>query len=279
MNVTAGPYTFGGGGGIAGVCAVNNSSGTRLTFLTTNTYSGPTAVTLGSELQLGNGVQNGSLGAGGPVSINTGGTSPIFNRTDSVSAPYVASNVISGTIDFTMDFQSGATELRGSGANNKAKAIVRNGATLILSAAGTDLGAGTVYGGFGATNLIVEAGGMCKLGLPNAAGDHLTSAGRYVYIDGTFDANGVSEVFGILQGNGILDNTGASNAVFSIYEGNSDVPNGGIGNGGEIYTWPGLIRNTGAGKLGITKDQHEHSGLHQCQHLRRRHADQWWRRA
>ena len=123
----------------------------------------------GSELQLGNGVQNGSLGSGS-VSVQTGGTSPIFNRTDSVSAPYVASNVISGTIDFTMDFQSGATELKGSGANTKAKAIVRNGATLILSAAGTDLGAGTVFGGFGATNLIVETGGVCKLGVHNAAG-------------------------------------------------------------------------------------------------------------
>ena len=49
MNVTAGPYTFGGGGGIAGVCGVTNSSGTRLTFLTTNTYSGPTAVILAAN--------------------------------------------------------------------------------------------------------------------------------------------------------------------------------------------------------------------------------------
>ena len=191
-----------------------------------------------------------------------------------MSAPYVVSNIISGTIDFTMDFQSGATELRGSGANTKAKAVVRNGATLILSAAGTDLGAGTVYGGFGATNLIVETGGVCKLGLANAAGDHLTGRAATSHVDGIFDANGVSEVFGILQGNGILDNTGASNAVFSIYEGNSDTANGGIGNGGEIYTWPGLIRNTGAGKLGITKISTNTADFHQCQHLRRRHADQ-----
>jgi autotransporter-associated beta strand protein len=253
MNVTSGPYTFGGGGGIAGVCAVTNSSGTRLTFLTTNTYTGPTYVIFNSELQLGNGVQNGSLGSGS-VSVQTGGTSPIFNRTDTVSAPYVASNVISGTLDFTMDFRSGATELRGSGANNKAKAVVRNGATLILSGAGTDLGAGTVLGGFGATNLIVEAGGVCKLGLTNAAGDHLTAAGRYVHVDGIFDANGSSEAFGILVGSGALDNTGASNAVFTIMQASSDVANGGIGNGGEIYTWSGPIRNTGAGTLGITKD-------------------------
>jgi fibronectin-binding autotransporter adhesin len=253
MSVTAGPYTFGGGGGIGGVCAVNNSSGARLTFLTTNTYSGPTVVALSSELQLGNGVQNGSLGSGS-VSVQTGGTSPIFNRTDSVSAPYVASNVISGTIDFTMDFLSGATELKGNGANNKAKAIVRSGATLILSCAGTDLGANTVLGGFGATNLIVETGGTCKLGVPNTAGDHLTAAGRYVYVDGIFDANGSSEAFGVLVGSGVLDNTGVSNAVFTIMQASSDTPNGGIGNGGEIYTWPGQIRNTGAGKLGITKD-------------------------
>ncbi len=169
MNVTAGPYTFGGGGGIAGVGAVTNSSGTRLTFLTTNTYSGPTYVIFGSELQLGNGTQNGSLGRGNVV-INTGGTSPIFNRTDAVGAPYVVSNVISGTIDFTMDFQSGATELKGNGANNKAKAIVRSGATLILSASGTSLGAGTVGGNFGATNLIIESGATCKLGLANPGG-------------------------------------------------------------------------------------------------------------
>lgn len=254
MNVTAGPYTFGGGGGIAGVCAVTNSSGTRLTLLTTNTYSGPTVVQFGSELQLGNGVQNGSLGAGGPVSVQTGGTSPIFNRTDSVGTPYVVSNTISGNPDFTMDFTSGATELKGNGANNKAKAIVRNGATLILSAAGTDLGAGTILGGFGATNLIVETGGTCKLGVHNAAGDHLTAAGRYVYIDGIFDANGDSEAFGVLLGSGILDNTGVSNAVFTIMQASSDVANGGVGNAGEVYTFGGLIRNTGSKLLGITKD-------------------------
>ena len=254
VNVIAGPYTFGGGGGIAGVCGITNSSGTRLTFLTTNTYTGPTAVIFGSELQLGNGAQNGSLGAGGPVFVNTGGTSPIFNRNDPVSAPYVVSNIISGTVDFTMEFKSGATELRGSGANSKAKAIVRSGATLILSCAGTSLGANTVLGGFGATNLWVEAGATCKHGLPNAAGDHLTAAGRYVYVDGIYDANGISEAFGVLLGTGILDNTGPSNAVFTINQGSSDVANGGIGNSGEVYTWSGLFRNSGPALLGITKD-------------------------
>jgi autotransporter-associated beta strand protein len=75
-----------------------------------------------------------------------------------------------------------------------------------------------------------------------------------VQIDGIFDANGDSEAFGILVGSGVLDNTGSSNAVFTIMQASSDVANGGIGNAGEVYTWPGLIRNTGAGRLGITKD-------------------------
>ena len=215
----------------------------------------------------------------GTVFVKTGGTSPIFNRTDSVSAPYVVSNIISGSIDFTMDFQSGATELKGVEPTTKAKAIVRNGATLILSCAGTDLGAGTVFGGFGATNLIVEAGGVCKLGTPNAAGDHLTAAGRYVYMDGIFDANGSSEAFGILLGNGILDNTGASNAVFTINQGSSDVPNGGIGNGGEVYTLAWSDPEHGRGQAGHHQGRHEHIGLHQRQHLRRRHAGHCGRHA
>jgi len=42
--------------------------------------------------------------------------------------------------------------------------------------------------------------------------------------------------------------------VFTIMQASSDVPNGGIGNAGEIYTWSGPIRNTGSGLLGITKD-------------------------
>jgi len=50
---------------------------------------------LWKRLQLGNGTQNGSLGRGNVV-VNTGGTSPIFNRNDTVSAPYVVSNTISG---------------------------------------------------------------------------------------------------------------------------------------------------------------------------------------
>lgn len=250
INVTGGPYTFGGSGRIAGNGALMNSSQTRLTLLTTNTYSGVTDISFGSELQLGNGVQNGSLGTGNVV-IRTGGTSPIFNRTDPVSSPHVVSNNIGGPVDFTIEIKTGAVELKSPTANSHAKAVVRSGATLILSCGNTSIGANTALGG---TNLIVENGATVKLGTPNAAGDHLTAAGRYVHVDGLFDANGLSEAFGVLAGSGTLDNTAASNCVLTINQGNSAVGDGGIGNGGEVYTFGGMIRNSGSGKLGITKD-------------------------
>jgi len=253
INVNGGAYTFGGSGGISGVSSLTNFSGSPLILLTTNDYTGLTVMSFG-DLQLGNGVQNGSLGSGN-VLINTGGTSPIFNRTDTVAAPYVVSNTISGIADFYMEFKSGAVTLAGAASNIKAKAIVRNGATLILSKTGTgvDIGVNTATSG---TNLIIEAGGKVMLGLQSSGGDHITAAGRYIQIDGTFDVNGVNEAYGVIQGTGIIDNTGVSNAVLTVNQGSSTAQNGGLplGNGGEVFTFEGVIRNTGTGTLGITKD-------------------------
>jgi autotransporter-associated beta strand protein len=250
-----GPYTLDGNGGITGTASLTNGSSatfsaTALTLLNSNSYSGSTIVAFGGTLQLGNGVKNGSFGTG-PVRIETGGTSPIFNRTDSVGSPYVVSNTISApTSDFTMEFKSGAVKLAGNGVNAHATAVVRSGATLIL---GKDVGGGSALGNataLGATLLNIEAGGTVKLG--SAVADHITGAGKVIQIEGTFDANGYSEGFGIIQGSGIIDNTSTSNALLTVNQGSSAV--GGIGNAGELYTFYGLIRNTGTGLLSITKD-------------------------
>ena len=72
MNVTAGPYTFGGGGGIAGVCARDQLQRHSADVPDDEHLFRPDGGDFGSELQLGNGVQNGSLGAGGPVSYQYG---------------------------------------------------------------------------------------------------------------------------------------------------------------------------------------------------------------
>ena len=245
VNVTGGPYTI-GGAGISGVAALTNSSGTLLTLLNTNDYSGFTVVSLGGTLQLGNGVKNGSLGTG-TVRIETGGTSPIFNRTDPVASPYVVSNTVAGPADFIIEVMSGAVSLAGNGVNAKATAVVRTNATLIL---GKDVGGGAALGNSTAvsgTVLTIDAGGTVKLG--SAVTDHITGAGKFIQIEGTFDANGYSEAFGIIQGGGIIDNTAVSNAVLTVNQGATA-----NGQSGEIFTFNGIIRNTGAGLLGLTKD-------------------------
>jgi autotransporter-associated beta strand protein len=248
IDVVAGTYTLAGSGTISGSGGLTNSSGNMLTLLTTNTYTGPTIVTYG-ELQLGNGETNGSLGLG-DVTIGTGAISPIFNRTDTAASPYVVSNTISGPADFTMNFVSGVTTLTGTSANVHAMAHVFSNATLILSktGAGSDIGTSTALGG---TPLIVEAGGTVILGVASTGGDHITSAGKYVYVDGVLDANGISEAYGVQQGSGVLDNTSSDNAVLTINQG-ATTP--GVGNNGEIFTFSGTIQNSGTGTLGITKD-------------------------
>jgi len=246
ITVNGGDYTLGGSGAISGVGSVTNVGGGILTLLTTNNYAGFTVVSFGM-LQLGNGVANGSFGLG-DVIVGTGNINPVFNRTDPLALPYSVSNAISGPVDFSMDFTNGATRLAGAANNNHAKAIVRKGATLILDKTGTgvDIGANTAAGG---TNLIVETGGKLILGSQSSGGDHITAAGRYIHVDGTFDANGVNEAFGVLIGSGLIDNTASSNAVLTINQAGTA-----LGNAGEIFTFPGFIRNTGSGTLGITKD-------------------------
>src|ERR1035437_7831534 len=258
INITGGSYTIGGNGSIAGSGSLNLSSGGTVILTSSNSYAGPTTVSSGT-LQLGNGVQNGSLGAGGSVRINTGadsinfgGTdSLIFNRTDSVAAPYLVTNTISGVADFCIDVNSGAVELTGAGADAHCNALVKSGATLLLGkntvGGGAALGNNTALGTY---VLNVNAGGKCMLA--SDVGDHITGAGKLLQIDGTFDANGHAEAFGILQGAGVLDNSGASNAVLTVNQGSSTFP--GVGNGGEIYTWNGVIKSTGTGTLAITKD-------------------------
>src|SRR5262249_38710562 len=83
-------------------------------------------------------------------------------------------------------------------------------------------------------------------------GDHITSAGKYVYVDGALDANGVSEAYGIQQGSGVLDNSSSNSAILTINQG-ATTP--GVGNNGEIFTFSGTIQNSGAGTLGIIKDE------------------------
>jgi len=249
VNITGGTYTFSGSGSIAGTGSLTLNSGTTLLLLNTNSYTGSTVVANGT-IQLGNGSQNGSFGLG-DVRINTGGTSLVFNRTDAVSAPYLVSNTISGVADFIIDVKSGAVELAGGGANARCNALVESGGVLLLGK--NTLGGGAALGNstsLGTTVLNVNAGGKCMLA--SDVGDHITAAGKYLQIDGTFDANGHAEAFGVIQGAGVLDNTGVANAILTVNQGSSAF--GGIGNAGETFNWNGVIQNTGSGTLGITKD-------------------------
>ncbi len=254
-----GAYTFAGSGKITGLASVTNGSGNALLFTTSNDYSGLTVVTYGT-LQVGDGSANGTFGSG-KIIVATGDISPIFNRTDTLASPftpfqgYIVSNTITGPADFTMEFLSGVTTLTDHGPvtteyNSHATAHVFGGATLILSktGGGSDIGYQAALGG---TNLIVETGGKVILGVPNTVGDHITALGCYVYVDGVLDANGVSEAYGVQVGSGTLDNSASNNCVLTINQG-AVTP--GVGNNGEIYTFNGLIQNTGAGTLGITKD-------------------------
>ena len=176
MNVTAGPYTFGGGGGIAGVCAVNNSSGTRLTFLTTNTYSGPTAVTFGSELQLGNGGR--TVRWARACLVQTGGTSPIFNRTDSVGAPYVVSNVPSGTVDFHdgLPIRRDGTEGQWSQHQGESRRAQWGHADPVRCGHRSRRPHGSRR--LRCHQSDCGGGGRVQAGRPQCGGDHLTAAGR-----------------------------------------------------------------------------------------------------
>jgi autotransporter-associated beta strand protein len=240
-------YTFGGSGKISGIANLVNSSFGTLTLLTTNDYTGTTTVSLGA-LQLGNGTQNGSFGSGN-ITINTGGTSPIFNRVDPVGTPYVVSNTIGGAVDFTMDIKTGAVRIAGTGNNNHAMAVVRSGARLILAkTSGNDLGQLTFVSG---TTLNIEAGGTVQLGGAGTSGDHVNSGGKITQIDGTFDLNGQSETLGPIQGagTGIIDNTSATAGTLTVNNGVAA-----FGQSGEIFTFGGSIRNTGAGALSLTKD-------------------------
>jgi autotransporter-associated beta strand protein len=241
-------YTFGGAGKITGTAAVTNSSSGTLTLLTTNDYTGGTVVTLG-QVQLGNGVVSGSFGSGA-VSINTGGTSPIFNRVDPVGTPFVVSNIISGPADFIMEFKSGAVRIAGTGNNNRATALVRNGARLILAkTTGSDLG--SAQSAAGGTTLTIEAGGYVQLGGTNTSADHVNSGGKLNIIDGTFDLNGQNETLGPIQGTatGIIDNTSVNAGIVTVNNGVAA-----FGQLGEVFTFSGKFFNTGAGALGLTKD-------------------------
>jgi len=226
------------------------SSGALLTLLNTNDYTGLTVVSLGGTLQLGDGVKNGSFGTG-PVSIQTGGTSPIFNRTDAASAPYVVSNIISGPVDFLMEFKTGAVKFAGTGDNSHARAVIRSGATLFLGkTANKDLG--NLVNAISGPVMIIEVGGKVVCGGPGTSGDHIdcggnaTQGNRYVQIDGTFDVNSNETLGGITDGSsGTINNTSTNAAVLTVGNGIND---------GSSATFAGTIQNTGTGNLGITKD-------------------------
>jgi len=241
-------YTFAGTGKITGAASLTHNSPGTLLVLTTNDYSGSTVVSQG-VLQLGNGTNNGSFGTG-IVSINTGGASLIFNRTDPAGSPYVVSNQITGVAEFLVEFKTGTVRLAAaSGNNNRANAVVRNGARLILAkASGNDLGQLTAAE---TTTLTIDAGGYVQLGGTNTSTDHINSGGKKTQIDGTLDVNGQLETLGPILGaaTGLIDNTSTNAAILTVNNGVAA-----YGQNNEDFTFYGRITNSGAGALAITKD-------------------------
>ncbi|RYF13459.1 MAG: autotransporter outer membrane beta-barrel domain-containing protein [Comamonadaceae bacterium] len=251
---------------IGGTGAVTQA-GTDVTVLTgTNTYTGPTTVSVGT-LQIGNGGTTGSLGSGAVMN----NSNLVFNRSNTL----VVGNAISGTGPLT---HAGAGTLVLTGNNTYTSATTIAAGTLQLGDGGTTGTAGLagaiinngalvfnrsndlfVSNGISGTGTVTQAGtgttaitsdssysglttisaGTLQIGIPGKAG----SLGTGAVINNAalvFNRGGTVVVSGAISGTGTVTQMGTGTTVLngiSTYTGDTTVSNGTLratGNGIEV---------------------------------------------
>ena len=186
-------YTLGGSGKISGVTALQKDGNGTLTLLTTNDYSGTTAINAGI-LQVGNGVISGALGSGNITNKAT----LIFNQS--------ASTTLAGTIYGTGNLtKTGAGTLTLAANNNFTGATTITGGAVAI-AADANLGApgaGVILDG-GA--LQITSGGLFTL---NNRAITLNPSG------GTLNAANTLTITNPIGGSGALTLSGAGTTILT----------------------------------------------------------------
>jgi autotransporter-associated beta strand protein len=272
----SGDYTFQGNGSIAG--GILNKSGTgNLNILTTNAYSGATAISNGT-VTLGNGAINGTLGSGavnnqsalifneagdvtesgaisGPGSITLSGPAKV-TLTGNNSGYTGGLTINTGTLQVGAGSSSGTL---GSGpvTNNAAIIINHSDSGLVInspitgtgSVTNSGVGVITVTGPNTYNGFTVIANGTLKAGstaaIPSGVGDTNVVLDGSATTAGTLDLNGFNLNINGLDGasgtvlSQVLNNSGSSNLLT-------------LGNGDANGTFNGTIKD-GTGKLALIK--------------------------
>lgn len=170
LNVSAGDFA----GTITGAANLNKVSGGTLILSGDNGYTGTTTITGGGTLQVGNGGNTGSLGAG--TVTNNGAL--VFSRGDTVTV----ANTITGNGTFT---QAGSGHLVLAGAHDYTGGTFVNAGMLSVNGSivgNTTVNSGGTLGGSGTTgSIVVGSGGTLapgnSIGTLTAAGDLTFAAG------------------------------------------------------------------------------------------------------
>ena len=202
------PYTLGGTGNITGAATLTTTSSGLLTITNDNDYTGETTVR--GNIQLGDGGSTGSLGTG-KINFTLANKTLNYNRTNSLTL----SQQVTGTSVGTVAVNSGTLTLAGTAGNTSLKVTVASNATVVLAkTAGEAVGTGT---------LIVNAGGVAKIGANNAQ----INGNANNQIDGTIDLQGFNQTVRVVSGvpcTGTIDSSvfGASGCTLLV--GNSSVP-------------------------------------------------------
>jgi autotransporter-associated beta strand protein len=253
VRVSGTNYKFTGAGSIGGTNQLRMDGAVTLTIANSNSYSGGTFLGQypGVLLQIGDGINAGTIGTGIFVCSNLDLTNPQlrFNVPNSANSPLVLSNAFVGTgSGWIMEFVGGAVKLAGTAGDTNAIIFVRTNATVVSA----NTGSGTVFGSVGAVNLKVDRGGIFQYG----ANEQITGGGRFEQVDGVLDMHGFSDTVGkISQGydsisgdpltNGIIDNVGANSGTIIV---------GTTFDNAAAWYYPGYIKNTGPGLLNLSKD-------------------------
>ena len=223
-------YTLGGTGNITGAATFTTTSSALLTITNDNDYTGETTVR--GNIQLGGGGSTGSLGTG-KINFTLANKTLSYNRTNALTL----AQQVTGTSSGTVAVNSGTLTLAGAAGNTSLKVTVASNATVVLAKT-----SGEAVGNAG---LVVNAGGVAKIGDNNSQINGNVDS----QIDGTVDLQGFNQGIRVLTGvpcTGTFDSTvfGAGGCTLSV--GNSSV----------AQSFAGEIKDTGwdaTHKLSLTK--------------------------
>jgi autotransporter-associated beta strand protein len=204
-----------------------NGPGSTVLGNNTNNYSGGTTITAGILSVSADRDLGAVPGAATPANVViNGGTLQATTTFTLVANRGVALGPGTGTIDVT---NNNVLTVAGIIADNGGAGtlIKTDSGTLALSGANTYSGGTTISLGV----LQLQANNAVPGG--TVAGD--------VIVNGTFDLNGFSDTINGLSGGGTIDDSAAGNSTLTV---------GGMNHGG---TFSGQVKNTGTGKLALTK--------------------------